>query len=66
MVKVKTFVNRDGNCLHHENLDNSINKFIAENGIDDIIDIKYSTSAAGDSAYYYWKASAMLIYNDHE
>ena len=51
-----------GNQLHHERLDASINKFISENGIEDVIDIKYSASLASDSCHYSCLLSAMLIY----
>lgn len=62
MVKVKTFIMNSGNQLHNERLDAAINKFILENGIEEIIDIKYSTSMSGDASRFYCLLSAMLIY----
>lgn len=62
MFKVKTFVMNSGNQLHHERLDAAINNFIAENGIKEVVDIKYSTSMSGDASKFYCLLSAMLIY----
>ena len=62
MLKVKTFVMNSGNQLHHERLDDAINNFIAENGIMEVIDIKYSTSMSGDANKFYCLLSAMPIY----
>ncbi len=38
MIKVKTFVMNSGNPLHHDRLENMINKFLAENEVE-VIDI---------------------------
>ena len=62
MLKVKTFVMNSGNQLHLERLDDAINNFIAENGIMEVIDIKYSTSISGDANKFYCLLSAMPIY----
>ncbi len=64
MIKVKTFVLNSGNQLHHARLDEMINKFIEENNINDIVDIKYTTSMAGDSGRFFCLISAMLIYRE--
>ena len=64
MLKVKTFVMNSGNHMHHERLDTAINNFIAENGIEDVVDIKYSTSMSGDASMFYCLLSAMLIYKE--
>lgn len=40
MIKVKTFIANSFNPLHHEKLDNSINKFLEENDVE-VVDIKY-------------------------
>ena len=62
MTKVKTFVTNSFNPLHHEKLDNSINKFLEENDIE-VIDIKYSTCCCTDSVgRFQWMPTAMLIY----
>ena len=62
MIKVKTFVTNSFNPLHHEKLDNSINKFLEENDIE-VIDIKYSTCCCTDSVgRFQWMPTAMLIY----
>lgn len=58
MIKVKTFVMNSGNPLHHDRLENMINKFLAENEVE-VIDIKYSTTVLNGN---YWLPSAMLIY----
>lgn len=65
MVQVKTFVMNSNNPLHHERLDKLINNFIKENDID-VIDIKYSTTAASASGSlgFLWIPSAMLIYKE--
>ena len=65
MVKVKTFLINSHNPLHHERLDKLINKFFEENDID-VIDIKYSTTAAAPSGSlgFLWIPSAMLIYKE--
>ena len=55
MLLVKTFTERD-----HKILDKAINGFIAENAIEDIIDIKFSTTL--DSGHNSCCMSAMLIY----
>lgn len=49
------------NPLHHERLDDKINKFIKENDIE-VIDIKYSTAIIESG----WIPSAMLIYKENE
>lgn len=49
MTKVKTFIANSYNPLHHEKLDNSINKFLEENDIE-VVDIKYSTCLIKSSA----------------
>lgn len=64
MIKVKTFVMNSGNQLHHERLDTAINKFIEENEITEVVDIKYSTSMSGDANKFYCLLSAMLIYRE--
>ncbi|MBQ0085225.1 MAG: sporulation protein Cse60 [Prevotella sp.] len=64
MLKVKTFIMNSGNQMHHERLDTAINNFIAENGIEDVVDIKYSTSMSGDASWSYCLLSAMLIYKE--
>ena len=62
MIKVKTFITNSFNPLHHEKLDNSINKFLEENDIE-VVDIKYSTCCCTDSAgRFQWMPTAMLIY----
>ena len=62
MIKVKTFVTNSFNPLHHEKLDNSINKFLEENDIE-VVDIKYSTCCCTDSVgRFQWMPTAMLIY----
>ena len=62
MTKVKTFVTNSFNPLHHEKLDNSINKFLEENDIE-VVDIKYSTCCCTDSVgRFQWMPTAMLIY----
>ncbi len=68
MIKVKTFVIKNtDNPLHHERLDAAINKFLVENDIEEVIDIKYSTAMAQTSpGLYAWKPSAMLIYKEKE
>lgn len=66
MLKVKTFVMNSGNQLHHERLDAAINNFIAENGIKEVVDIKYSTAMSGDADNFYCLLSAMLIYREDE
>lgn len=53
-----------GNRLHHERLDAAVNNFIAENGIEEVVDIKYSTSMSGDANNFYCLLSAMLIYKN--
>ena len=65
MIKVKTFVMRDCNCLHLDKLDKQINFFISENRIE-VVDIKYSTAMSGDNGITYWKASALLIYKEED
>lgn len=55
-----------GNRLHHERLDAAVNNFIAENGIEEVVDIKYSTSMSGDANNFYCLLSAMLIYRDNK
>lgn len=64
MLKVKTFVMNSGNQLHHKQLDAAINKFIEENEITEVVDIKYSTSMSGDAGRFYCLLSAMLIYRE--
>lgn len=66
IVKVKTFVMNSGNRLHHGRLDAAINNFIVENGIEEVVDIKYSTSMSGDANNFYCLLSAMLIYRDNK
>ena len=62
MTKVKTFVTNSFNPLHHEKLDNLINKFLEENDIE-VVDIKYSTCCCTDSVgRFQWMPTAMLIY----
>lgn len=62
MTKVKTFVNNSYNPLHHDRLDNYINKFLEDNDVE-VVDIKYSTSCCADSmGRFQWIPSAMLIY----
>ena len=64
MTKVKTFVTNSQNILHHDRLDNSINKFLEENNIE-VIDIKYSTCSCTDSmGKISWIPTTMLIYNE--
>ena len=64
MAKVKTFVTNSFNPLHHEKLDNSINKFLEENDIE-VVDIKYSTCCCTDSVgRFQWMPTAMLIYKE--
>ena len=65
MIKVKTFVMNSGNQLHHKQLDAAINKFIEENEITEVVDIKYSTSMSGDANKFYCLLSAMLIYREN-
>jgi hypothetical protein len=48
MIKVKTFITNSYNPVHHDRLDNSINKFLEENDVE-VVDIKYSTSCCADS-----------------
>jgi len=63
MIKVKTFMLRDGNAkCHHAQLDDAINSFIEENGIAEIVDIKYASIACGTSDRQYCSLTAMLIY----
>ena len=62
MIKVKTFVTNSYNPVHHDRLDNSINKFLEENDVE-VVDVKYSTSCCADSmGRFQWIPSAMLIY----
>ena len=65
MIKVKTFISNSTNPLHHDRLDNQINAFLAANDIE-VVDIKYSTSAAvvGSGVNFY--PSALLIYKTKE
>ena len=64
MIKVKTFVMNSQNVLHHERLDNNINKFLEENDVE-VVDIKYSTCChAGNNGGNCWTPSAMLIYKE--
>ncbi len=60
MVKVKTFILNTPNWHQYERLENSINKFLEDNNITEVVDIKYSTTATGDFFYM----SALLIYNE--
>lgn len=64
MVKVKTFFLNSQNWRHIERLDDVINHFISENGIE-VIDIKYNTASCGDNNLGLY-ASAMLIYKEKE
>ena len=62
MIKVKTFVTNSYNPLHHDRLDNSINKFLEENDVE-VVDIKYSTCCCADTmGNFQWIPTAMLIY----
>jgi hypothetical protein len=62
MIKVKTFITNSYNPVHHDRLDNSINKFLEENDVE-VVDVKYSTSCCADSmGRFQWIPSAMLIY----
>jgi hypothetical protein len=61
MTKVKTFISNSYNPLHHDRLDNSINKFLEENDIE-VVDIKYSTCCSDNMGRFQWIPSAMLIY----
>ena len=61
MIKVKTFVPNSYNPLHHERLDDRINKFLLENDVE-VIDIKYSTCCEHNGQCISWIPSAMLIY----
>ena len=65
MIKVKTFVPRSTNPIHHQKLDDAINQYIADNAID-VIDIKYSASFCSDSGRGSFLHSAMLIYKTKE
>ena len=62
MTKVKTFISNSYNPLHHDRLDNYINKFLEENNVE-VVDIKYSTCCCSDNmGRFQWIPSAMLIY----
>ena len=64
MIKVKTFVTNSYNPLHHDRLDNSINKFLEENDVE-VVDIKYSTCCCVDTmGKFQWIPTAMLIYKN--
>ena len=64
MIQVKTFAMNSKNLMHHDRLDNSINKFLQENDVE-VIDIKYSTCCYSDTAgHEYWIPTAMLIYKN--
>lgn len=52
------------NPLHHQRLDDRINKFIEDNNIQ-VIDIKYSTSVTFNGHQALWFPSAMLIYKEN-
>ena len=65
MIQVKTFIiGNSHNPIHHDRLDDKINKFISENDIE-VIDIKYSTSAITTGMGFQWIPSAMLIYKEN-
>ena len=52
------------NPLHHDRLDNCINKWLEENDVE-VVDIKYSTCGGVNSRDgVSWVPSAMLIYKE--
>ena len=56
--RVKSFVMKDGNPLHHQNLDEQINNFIETENVE-VVDVKFSTCYNNNN---WWTMSALLIY----